>query len=297
LSPTERKDETSPKREARAALSFAICVSDDAIARANIKNSPCLRQPSPHQIIAIEKSPSAASGLNAALKRAKHEWVVCVHQDVYLSVVRCPLSVVGGGNAPGDWGAAASSWLAWDVALLQQLRVAEERFGRIGVAGVYGVGDVIGDGSPGNPLAAQRIGWVVDRGRELRDGPELPSQVSTLDELLLVVRREAGLCFDPALGFHLYGADLCLQARERGLSVVALAAPCHHNSRSIGLPEAFCRSAEVFARKWSQRLPVATPCVIIDRGGGVRLLDDAGEDSIAYAGISEPLIDRAADAL
>jgi hypothetical protein len=121
--------------------------------------------------------------------------------------------------------------------------------------------------------------------------------VSTLDELLVVVRRDAGLCFDPALGFHLYGADLCLQARERGLAVVAIAAPCHHNSRSIGLPDAFYASAEVFARKWSYRLPVATPCVIIDRGGGVRLLGDAEEDSIAYAGISEPLINRAADAL
>ena len=73
----------------------------------------------------------------------------------------------------------------------------------------------------------------------LRDGPDLPARVATLDELLLVVRRDTPLRFDPALGFHLYGADICLQAAERGLAVVALGALCHHNSRSVGLPQAF----------------------------------------------------------
>jgi hypothetical protein len=136
--------------------------------------------------------------------------------------------------------------------------------------------------------SAERIGWVVDRGRLLREGPELPARVATLDELLLVVRRDSPLRFDPALGFHLYGADICLQAHERGLAIGAL---CHHNSRSIGLPEAFYRSAEVFARKWSHRLPVATPCVIIDRGGAVHSLGSAtisGPRSIAYALPSHP---------
>ena len=53
----------------------------------------------------------------------------------------------------------------------------------------------------------------------------------------------------------------------------------------MGLPEAFYRSAEVFARKWSHRLPVATPCVIIDKGGEVYLLGNAvdGTGSIAQA--------------
>jgi hypothetical protein len=66
---------------------------------------------------------------------------------------------------------------------------------------------------------------------------------------------------------------------------VAIGALCHHNSRSIGLPEAFYQSAAVFARKWSHRLPVATPCVIIDRSGAVRLLGNAttgGPRSMAY---------------
>jgi hypothetical protein len=172
----------------------------------------------------------------------------------------------------------------WDRCLAQLFREAERRFGPIGVAGVYGVGEVIPPLEPGRAFSAARIGWVVDRGRVLRDGPELPATVATLDELALVVRRDAGLRFEPALGFHLYGADLCLQAREKGLAVVALEAFCHHNSRSAGLPEAFYESALALARKWEHRLPIATPCAVVDHGGKVHVLGNAtpAPQSIAY---------------
>ncbi len=67
--------------------------------------------------------------------------------------------------------------------------------------------------------------------------------------------------------------------------MVALGAFCHHNSRHIGLWDGFHESAGVFARKWRHRLLVATPCVIIDRGGEVQVLGNAtpGPRSIAYA--------------
>jgi hypothetical protein len=60
---------------------------------------------------------------------------------------------------------------------------------------------------------------------------------------------------------------------------------CHHNSRHIGLGEGFHESAAVFARKWRQRLPIDTPCVIIDRDGAVQILGNASgrPRSIAYA--------------
>ena len=66
---------------------------------------------------------------------------------------------------------------------------------------------------------------------------------------------------------------------------MVLEALCNHNSRSVRLPEAFFASAEVFARKWSQRLPVATPCAIVDHGGKVHLLGNASArpESIACA--------------
>jgi hypothetical protein len=242
------------------ALSFAVCVSDREVLKTNLLSSPCFKSGSAHEVIAIENCPSAADGLNLGLERAMHEWVVCVHQDVYL---------------PDGW-----DWL-----LARQPGDAERLFGPIGVAGVYGVGEVIPPQAPGTPQAAQRIGWVLDRGRLLRDGPGLPAQVATLDELLLVLPRSTPLRFDPGLGFHLYGADLCLQARERGPAVVALGALCHHNSRSVELPGAFFPSAAVFARKSGHMLPIATPCVIVERDARVHLLGNATERprSIAYA--------------
>ena len=215
-------------------FSFLTCVSNRKVLDANLLASPCLAPGGRHEMIAVTHCPSAADGLNLGLERAQYDWTICIHQDVYLPE-------------------------GWDRLLSAQLDEAERRFGPIGVAGVYGVGDVIAPGNLTQPLGAQGIGWVVDRGRELRDGPALPARVATLDELLLVVRRNAGLRFDPALGFHFYGADLCLQARERGLAVVAIGALCHHNSRNVGLPKEFYQSAAVFARKWDDQLPVATP--------------------------------------
>jgi hypothetical protein len=105
-----------------------------------------------------------------------------------------------------------------------------------------------------------------------------------LDELLLIIQRHTPLRFDPALGFHPHGVDLCLQARERGLAVVTLGAPCLYNSRNPGRPEAFVASAEAFARKWAGRLPIATPCAVFDRSGGVFILGHAEpETSLAFA--------------
>jgi Glycosyltransferase like family len=248
-------------------FSLVACVSKSSVLDANLLRSHCLNDGSPNELVVVRSCPTAADGLNLGLKHTKHEWAVCVHQDVYLPDV-------------------------WDRSLMQQLHEAERRFGPIGVAGVDGVGEVIASDDLIHPLPAERIGWVVDRGRLLRDGPELPERVATLDELLLVVRRDSGLRFDPALGFHLYGADICFQAREQGLAVVAMAAPCHHNSRSVGLPEAFFASAEVFARKWSHRLPVATPCVVLDRGGEVYLLGNATGRPNSIALASERLLRR-----
>jgi Glycosyltransferase like family len=239
-------------------LTFVCCVSSGRELRTKLIASACLGPSSPHGVMLVKNCSSAAEGLNLGLERAASEWVVCVHQDVLLPE-------------------------RWDRLLLLQLREAEQRFGPVGVAGVYGVGHCRDFGLDGNSLGAQRIGWVVDRGRVLRDGPELPADVATLDELLLVVRRDTPLRFDPALGFHLYGADICLQAAERGLAVVAIGALCHHNSRSVGLPEAFFKSAAIFARKWAHRLPVVTPCLIIDRSGAVHVLGNAtGPGSVAY---------------
>jgi hypothetical protein len=66
------------------------------------------------------------------------------------------------------------------------------------------------------------------------------------------------------LGFHFYGADLCLQAREQGLTAVAVEALCFHNQRAVELPPGFFPSGRAFAKKWEKRLPVKTTCAVVD---------------------------------
>jgi Glycosyltransferase like family len=223
-------------RARRCTLTFVACISDDELLHSNLLASPCLAPGSRHEVILVRNARSAAAGLNLGIGRARGDLIVCIHQDVLL---------------PDGWADR----------LIQQFAMAEREFGTIGVVGVYGVGPAV---SQNEVLAAQRIGRVCDRGRSLDEGIPLPERAATLDELLLVIPRGMPLKVDPELGFHLYGADLCLQAAECGLAVVVIDAYCHHNSRSVGLPRDFFASAKAFARKWHHRLPVATPCVIID---------------------------------
>ena len=115
-------------------LSFVSCVLNEEVLRANLLGSPCLGPDLSHETILIKNCPSAATGLNLAIERAEHGWVVFVHQDVCLPE-------------------------GWDRLLASQLREAERRFGPIGVAGVYGVGEVISPQSPQRrtPIASNNI--------------------------------------------------------------------------------------------------------------------------------------------
>ena len=174
----------------------------------------------------------------------------------------------------------------------RQYRQAERRFGPIGVAGVYGVGDVIHAASPGMPArrGADRLGRRS--GPMLRDGPELPAPVATLDELLLVVPRDSPLRFDPELGFHLYGARSLppgprARAGRRGPRGAVPAQLAERRAAGGVLP-----SAEVFARKWADRLPVATPCVVFDDRGRLFLLGNADPDDGTTARPEGPCVAR-----
>jgi hypothetical protein len=229
--------ESSPESD-EVPLSFVTCVSDEATLLANLLSSPCLGPGSPHELLVARNCQSAAEGLNQGLARARNSLVVCVHQDVYLP-------------------------RGWPQRFLTQYKRAEQKFGRLGVLGVYGVAM--------KETGPVRIGHVVDRDRLLRERPPLPARVDTLDELLLAVPRGAGLTFDPRLGYHCYGADVCLTARQRGLAVVAGDALCLHNSRNVGVGPDFYASAFALASKWAPDLPLATSCALIDRQGQVRL--------------------------
>lgn len=215
-------------------MSFVTCVNDEAQLQDNLLASPCLRGDTIHEILTVRDARSVGEALQAALAQAVHPLVVLVHQDVYL---------------PAGWVQRFQS----------QWKLAEQRFGRVGLLGVYGASL-----DPASPGGVRRTGHVVDRYRLLHDGVG-PAMVDTLDEVLLAMPKGTPLRISPGLGFHMYGSDLGCHARDLGLQVVAVDAPVFHNSLlGDALPAAFHESAARFKDVWRSRLPVATNCGLME---------------------------------
>jgi hypothetical protein len=227
-------DDAEPGDE--APITVVACVNDDAQLSANLMRSPWLGPDGPHQLLTFRGCASAAEGLNAGIAQAEHDLVVLVHQDVYLPA-------------------------GWPARLRRQWRTAARAGGDIAMAGVFGVR------SRTEPFDA--IGRVVHRDRLLVHH-QLPADVDGLDELVMVVPATTALRVDPALGWHLYGTDLALQAQRAGSRVVVLDAPCQHNSLTGRVPWQYRQSERALARKWEAMLPIHTNLSSI----GAWLLDD-----------------------
>ena len=125
-----------------------------------------------------------------------------------------------------------------------------------------------------------------------------PTCVQTLDEIVLIVRKSSGLRFDEALGgYHFYGADICMQASERGMRSYAIPAFCVHNTQMpMVLPSDYYQCYWGFKRKWRNRLPVYTSCIAVtnyDRELRVRRLREA---YIAHVAKRRPEPTRLTDA-
>lgn len=112
----------------------------------------------------------------------------------------------------------------------------------------------------------QFLGHIDDRGMKWGRPVDKPIPVQTLDELLIIVNDNHGFWkFDEQFPFDFYGADLCMQAHERGLGVYVVPAFVHHNStRKVGeRTPSFYESEAKFREKWKHRLPIATTCSIL----------------------------------
>mgnify|MGYP002623794227 CR=1 FL=1 len=180
---------------------------------------------------------NAAQGLNHGIDQVDADWVVCVHQDVLFPA--------------GTWRrlVEALAGAAADVALA---------------------------GPVGCDRAGRYRGHIVDPNGHCY-WPALPSEVLTLDEVLIAVRKDTGLRFDPAVpGFHCYGTALCLEADRRGLRALAVDAPIVHLSTGR-IDEHYERAARWLMETWGPRhghvLP--TPAMLLqddDRAGLLRRL-------------------------
>lgn len=206
-------------------------VNEEGVLKDNLLRSPDIDNLC--QVILKRGFDSVGKAYNSAISEATSEILVFVHQDVYLP----------------------AGWLAELYSVLRQLESCDPEWGALGVFGIATTG--------------RAAGHVYATGLNAMLGSPFAEVIPTgsLDEMLLITRRSSGLRFDDCLpGFHLYGTDICLEARRKGLSSYIIPALCVHNSNGKRiLPMAFWKSYLYMRRKWWDQLPVATCCAELSR--------------------------------
>lgn len=211
--------------------SIVSAVNNEAVLRNCLLSSPDLSSAS--EVILQTGYSSAAKAYNVGIEKAKTDLVILVHQDVYL---------------PEGWIAAVE----------RAYCVLAETDPIWGVMGVWG-------GTTGDDLPGFMYWPGVDgvAGRLFQGVLE----VSTLDEVVLIVRKSSDLRFDEQLpGYHMYGTDICLEARRRGMRCYSIPAFCIHNTNGYRmLPLQFWRNYLFIRRKWKTYLPIPSPCVDITK--------------------------------
>ncbi len=102
----------------------------------------------------------------------------------------------------------------------------------------------------------------IVRVRDPNDFPQtdgrLPAKVNSLDECFLLFRIGSRIrCSSPELsGFHLYGTDACLNARQRGGSAWVIDFPIEHLS-SGSFDESFFACRRKFVEHWNSAFDFA----------------------------------------
>ena len=219
----------------KAAREFTVvaAVNNDTVLRDSLMRSPDMH--SVREVLTRRGFSSAAQAYNSGKEASASDVIIFAHQDVYFP--QC-----------------------WFESLARSITAISAQDPDWGVLGVFGIS-----------LSGAEAGHLYSTGlRRVLGCPfEGPIKVSTLDEVVLVVRRSSGLQFDEKLpGFHLYGADICLEAQLKGLKCYVISAFCVHNSNGLDqLPPAYSRAYFYLRDKWRNQLPIRTPCMAITRWG------------------------------
>ena len=229
--PEARPASAGPAAVRAAAIA---AVNDEACLELNLARSPMIA--SGAIPLHVERgAPSAAAAYNRGLDATDAPVLLMVHQDVYFPA-------------------------GWEARLAAAIAAVEAVDPDWGVIGTYGMDiDHRGHGR----LWSSSIGGMM--GKRVT----APVAVQSLDELLIVVRRAAGLRFDedPPL-WHLYGTDIAQAALAAGSGAWVADLPVIHNDGFHGrLGADFTAGYDHIRRKWPARLPLRSPMVRIDRWG------------------------------
>lgn len=213
-------------------LAVVAAVNDEKVLQTNLAASPLLSETRIPLI--IERGHlCAGSAYNAGMLRTNAEVIVFPHQDVHLP-------------------------LGWEVRLFKTIKDLNERRCNWAVLGVYGV-----------KPSCQHTGRVWSSGlrKEIGESFNEPQAVVSIDELVIILRRECNLWFDEQLpGFHLYGTDMVQNALQRGFEAYVFHGPVVHNSNPVvRLDRSYWNAYSYIQEKWGTKLPIPTCIVPITR--------------------------------
>lgn len=212
-----------------------ICAShNDEILNANLARSPMITEG--RVPLHLQRgATSAAVAYNRAIDTTDADILIFAHHDVYLP-------------------------RGWEDLLTRRLREVAAHDPNWALYGPFGVGL---DASHIGPVWSSSIGLIVGR------VPTTPAEVQSYDEMVIVMRRSAGLRFDEALpGWHMYGTDIVTTARTCGLHAYAGALPTIHNDRYHDhLRDDFVECYTAMRHKWRDHLPLRTPIIKISKSG------------------------------
>lgn len=210
---------TAPARS----IDLAAAVNNQAVLANCLQRSPDVATGA-LRLRTYEGRRSAAAAYNAALDDSTADVLVLAHQDVYLP----------------------RGFLAGAAAQIAQLEAMDPDWALAGVAGLDASG------------ALQGRTWSSGLGALIGERPLSPVAITTLDEMLLFVRRASGLRFDEQMpSFHLYAADAVQTAKARGQRSYVIDTPAIHHSRAVVALDAGYRAAyRYMQQKWRNELPI-----------------------------------------
>lgn len=198
----------------------------------------CLRgQTSEHEVVAVDnrasRFESAAKALNWGARRAHGEWLLFAHQDVEL---------------------LSADWLAQAERMMDRTPQPAAWFG---VAGATAKG--------------RMVGILRDRAAIWGEVFDAPLEVQTLDECLLLGRREEDRTeyFDERMpGWHAYGVEACCAALHAGAANYVLPLPVWHDSMATNLAGLEAAHAYVWAKHGGERKRIYTTCGVLPESYG-----------------------------
>jgi hypothetical protein len=205
-------------------IAVAAAVNDRAILADCLARSPDIADGALGLKI-YEGFATAGAAYNKALDDCESPWLLLAHQDVYLPE-------------------------GFAKRIIQALATLCQTAPDWAVAGVVG-------GTEHGAVIGQV--WCSGNGRLIKGSAALPARAATLDELIIIIRRDSGLRFDIELpSFHLYAADIILMAEAAGRSSWVVDVPVVHHSRPVvNLGGGYAQAWNYMRCKWWAQLPIA----------------------------------------